>query len=243
MVFMETHSAIFKLSVSLRSEVCHRDPETSKKPTIFYERQEKLQWLYRLKNDSPWRKQLSESLLGFRPYSYCLLYYFQDIFPSVILFDPLDGNPRKWVLYDHPYLQMKNKTKQNRYSESWLCWDTSKARLRSPGFLACIFFYSLLSAFNNLWFSLGLGRIFLLVTNSLFCFPAHYLFLCMSALSWNGQISSRAFVEGQLSTPIFSDLILMAIHWQTTVLPRVQANYKEDSLVWRKEHLSRSQEV
>lgn len=95
MVFMETHYVIFKLSVSLRSEISHRVLETSMKPTIFYERQEELQWLYRLKTDSPWRKKLSVSLLGVRPYSYYLLYYFQNIFASVILFDPHDGNPRK----------------------------------------------------------------------------------------------------------------------------------------------------
>lgn len=58
------------------------------------------------------KTKLCESLLSFRSYSYYLLCYFQNIFASVILCDPHDGNPRKWILYDHPYLQMKNKTKQ-----------------------------------------------------------------------------------------------------------------------------------
>lgn len=115
------------------------------------------------------KKKLSESLLGFRPYSYYLLYYFQNIFASMILFDPYDGNPRNWVLYDHPYLQMKNKTKQNRHTERWLCWETSKVRLNLLARLLVFFLYSLLSAFSNLWFSPGLNKIFLLFTNSLSC--------------------------------------------------------------------------
>lgn len=179
-VFMETYYATFKLSVSLRSEVCHRGPKPSQKLTIFYERQGKVRWLHRLKIDSPWRKQSYMRAFWVSDHT-VVIYYFQNIFASVILYDSHDSNPRKWVLHDHTYLQMKTKTKQNRYCERWLCQGTCKARLGSPVFLACIFFffYSLLSAYNNLWFSVGLDRIFLLFTNSLFWLPVHYLFLLM----------------------------------------------------------------
>lgn len=180
-VFMETYYATFKLSVSLRSEVCHRGPKPSQKLTIFYERQGKLQWLHRLKIDSPWRKQSYMRAFWVSDHTVAI-YYFQNIFASVILYDSHDSNPRKWVLYDHPYLQMKTKTKQNRYCERWLCQGTCKARLGSPVFLACIFFFfsilcSLPTTISD--FSVGLDRIFLLFTNSLFCLPVHYLFLLM----------------------------------------------------------------
>ena len=49
--------------------------------------------------------------------------WFQNISASMILFDLHDGNPKKWVLYDHPYLKMKNKTEQ-------ILWEVTLSRYK-----------------------------------------------------------------------------------------------------------------
>lgn len=187
-VFMKTHYAIFQLICVLRSvtesQGLIRNPQYSqysmRDKNNFNNHANEILIPHRGKKILIWKPpglQITQLLFivlfaeHFLPPWFCL-----------ILMMAIQGNGYCMSIL---FLKMKNKTKQNRYSERWLSLGTNKSTFRCSGFFSSIVptGYSLpstISDFSSVWVEL----LYYLQT-LFFCSLIHYLSPLFNLLNWN----------------------------------------------------------
>ena len=234
-VFRETYYEIFKLSVSLSFVIdiqgLPRNPQFSmSNKKIFSD------YIY-------WKliphggKKVIWKPPGLQTIELLFIVWFQNISASMILFDLHDGNPKKWVLDDHSYLKMKNKTEQ-------VLWEVILSRYKPNKGLDLL--ASSIVFFNTILCSLpsAISDLLMAWIEFFYCLSAPYLFPCTLPISTYKCLEQklnrfppllfwRSAVYHYLLRFDFDGYPLAV----TTGLSRVQANYKEDSIVWGKENI------